>query len=562
MKDRRSRGAVFTPPAIGRKLAEMALAGRVTPNSVCDPAAGDGRLLGQIAALTGNKTNLFAADIFHPSWLDGSDEDGEIIADCDFYHGNSLLAGLDAWQDAPEAGFDLVIGNPPFRNQLERRTWLETSERAALKERFGAVASLYADTASMFLVHATQIAAPGGRVAMIMPLSFLTVRDAQPARQRVLELADLVGLWVANAQVFPTATVQVCAIILDRKPLTCPTVVSNGAADLHTVFPRHDTTAVDNEVDTAVDDKPSDPVERSTWVRRWSGEAWSKADAIEVDQASLREAATWGHLVSDLVHNTPRSTLKTAGLLGHLASATAGFRRQFYGLAPHVFEAPSELIHENSHGGSFKPCHPLATTGLREVPLPVITSGLIEPGRVLWGERSTRIAGHTWQAPALLAGSVADDGSLLRWLEARLVAKIVLATQTPVLEAAPDLSGHWVPSTPVIAVHVVPERLWHVLAVLLSPPASWWAASTYAGAALSVNAIKVSASQVEQIPLPGDSEQWDCAALMLADAYEGSLAGCNMAAIVDAAKIMTEAYAASPKVFDWWYDRIAPKLDG
>src|SRR5690606_33049854 len=101
---------------------------------------------------------------------------------------DTLMAGRSAWADTPAGGFDLVIGNPPFRAQLQRETALSAEERAALADAVGSVAKGYADTASMFLVRACEMAAPGGRVALIMPLSYLAARDAAASRRRVLDL--------------------------------------------------------------------------------------------------------------------------------------------------------------------------------------------------------------------------------------------------------------------------------------------------------------------------------------------------------------------------------------
>ena len=63
--------------------------------------------------------------------------------------------------------------------------------------------------------------------------------------------------------------------------------------------------------------------------------------------------------------------------------------------------------------------------------------------------------------------------------------KVLVATQTAVLEAAVDEQGTWIPSVPVVSV--VPrtaDDLWPVGAVLCSPVTSAWAAATYLGAGL------------------------------------------------------------------------------
>ena len=60
-------------------------------------------------------------------------------------------------------GFDLVIGNPPFLNQLEAATAHDRSHAAVLKERFGAAATGYADPSALFLLIGSRIARSGAK---------------------------------------------------------------------------------------------------------------------------------------------------------------------------------------------------------------------------------------------------------------------------------------------------------------------------------------------------------------------------------------------------------------
>jgi hypothetical protein len=205
-----------------------------------------------------------------------------------------------------------------------------------------------------------------------------------------------------------------------------------------------------------------------------------------------------------------------------MATATAGFREQFYGLAAHVVES--------EHG---------------ELPR-LVTCGVIDVGHCAWGERPLRFAGRRWQHPRVDVAAI-DGEALRRWVHDRLVPKVVLATQTKVLEAAVDLDGTWVPSTPVIAVHAPAEELFRVAAVLSAPPVSAWAASNYSGVALASNAIKLSARQALEIPLPADDDAWREAADVLA---AGDLR--------EAGRLMTAAYGCEPDVLDWWTNRWRP----
>jgi predicted RNA methylase len=446
---RRTLGAYYTPADVVDALVAMALTDVSGAPRVCDPACGDGAfLLGVARALErrGMTRHAIAHDLL---W--GIDVDpgaitaarAAIVAWAGVDPGDHLRVGdalaFDAWPDH----FDVVVGNPPFLNQLERATVRATKTRWD--------AGPYTDTAWLFLLVALDLVRDGGRVVLVQPQSIAAARDAGPIRAAVEARAAVVDMWTGDATRFEGVTVDVCAPVLVRGSLAPRT---------------------------------------STWG------AW------------LRQADA-----------PPPVVLAGERTLGDLVTATAGFRDQFYGLAPFVLD-------DRDGDGP-----------------PLVTSGLIDPLRCAWGELPARFAGTIRHAPRVDVDAMAD-GALKRWVLDRLVPKVVLATQTKVLEPAIDRDGRWVPSTPVIAVHTRPDQLGHVAAVLLAPPVSAWAARRFAGAALSAGAIKLSAKQVGTIPLPPDGLAWD-------DAARAALDGD-----VDATAVaMTEAYEAGPDVLEWWRGR-------
>ena len=168
--------------------------------------------------------------------------------------------------------------------------------------------------------------------------------------------------------------------------------------------------------------------------------------------------------------------------LGATAKVVAGFRDEYYSLGGHVREREGR---------------------------PLITSGLIDRGRCRWGEKPARYGGTRWDAPA-----VVDPPP---WTDRLRVPKVLVATQTKVLEAVADTTGEWVPCTPVVSVVPEPERLWHVLAALLSPAATAWLLHRSAGTALSSGAIKPTAPLLRELPLPTDGARWDRAAAAVRD---------------------------------------------
>ncbi len=159
----------------------------------------------------------------------------------------------------------------------------------------------------------------------------------------------------------------------------------------------------------------------------------------------------------------------TGAVLGDVATVEADFRDEYYALKGHVREDG---------------------TGLR-----VVTSGLVDPGRLRWGEAPATIHGQRWDRPT------AAREVLHPRQRARTGAQLLVATQTPVLEVAPDPEGRCVGITPVLMVRPREVDLAELLAVLLAPSSTAWALERSLGAALTLHAIKLSASQLRAMPM-------------------------------------------------------------
>jgi hypothetical protein len=424
-----------------------------------------------------------------------------------------LVAGEDAWPGRPPDGFDAVVANPPFLNQLERATARTTLDRRRLQDRWGPAVRGYVDTAAVFLLAGIQLARPGGRVALLQPESVLGTEHVAPLRQAVLGQAVLDGLWIGRDRHFP-AGVRVCAPVLTKRPADSTGVVS-----------------------------------------RWVGARFDAVPSAEADDAAGNhngkdsDSPSWAHLAT-IAYATPPVDLGSAGTLADLVlGATAGFRHQFYGLAPHVRDQPVPSGGDSTAIGGTADDH-----GDRYAPL--VTVGLIDPLACRWGDRSARFAGRRWHRPVVDRDALAaSDPSLARWVGDRLVPKVVVATQTRVVEAAIDHDGHMVPSVPVVAVAAPPDRLVMVAAVLHAPPVSAWALHRAGGAALTADAIKLSARQVLEVPLPIDETRWRLATDLLAAHCVGSASAPDPAAF---GAEMCAAYGLDPDhpVLAWWLDRL------
>ena len=229
---------------------------------------------------------------------------------------------------------------------------------------------------------------------------------------------------------------------------------------------------------------------------------------------------TWTELAAEAM-GVPSVHLRGEPL-SRIADCTAGFRHEFYEVANATIEQGS-------------------TTESANFPR-LITVGLIDPARLLWGERAARIAGTTFTHP------VVDVSKLVKEFALRKRPKILVATQTRIIEAVADYDGSLWPSVPVISA--LPSQdgedaMDLLLAAVLAPPASVWAARQAAGTARSPGAVRLSATQLELLPLPTNPEQWRAGAAQL---RAGELEA--------AAVTLTDAYGLDQSeqnaVLNWW----------
>ncbi len=471
---RRELGSFYTPVDVAERLVAIALDGIEGAPVVCDPSCGDGVfLLAAARALEarGLDRSRIALDLLWGVDVDARavDAASEAIAAWAGVSPGDHLRVADGLDDLGwSARFDVVVGNPPFLNQLQRATV------RARPTRWDECSGAYTDTAFLFMLVGLDLVRDGGRVVLVQPQSFAAARDAAGVRDAIGARGAVTGMWTCDELVFD-ASVRVCAPVIER-----------GASPAHA-------------------------------VPRWHGREVTEAAPVATPSSD-----TWSRLLVR-ADEAPAVDLVATDRLGSIASATAGFRDQFYGLTDHVVDREDADEHEWPR---------------------LVTCGAIDPAACTWGARSVRYAGRRWQHPRVDVAGI-GDAAVRQWVLDRLVPKVVLATQTKVLEAAVDVEGTWVPSTPVIAVHAAPDALFRVLAVLLAPPVSAWAASGFAGTALASDAIKLSARQVLEAPLPVHEAPWAeaASALCAGDVYR-------------AGALMTTAYNADDDVFEWWTRRL------
>jgi hypothetical protein len=246
------------------------------------------------------------------------------------------------------------------------------------------------------------------------------------------------------------------------------------------------------------------------------------------------EPNPWSERFADAV-GIPRVRTPPRGTIADLAQVIAGFRDEYYGLVA--------AVRERTPGD--------------DAMAPLITSGLIDWLGCSWGRRPARFAKRTWRAPVVDLGELESTGgrAARRWVARARVPKVLVATQTRVVEAAVDASGSWVPSVPVLAVvpHD-PADLWRVAAAVASPAATAWLLGRAPGTALARDAIKVAAPDLLALPLPADRGAWDEAAAAACAVTTGP-ASESPEACERFLAAATSAYATAATLADWWRER-------
>lgn len=435
----RKRGAHHTPRDVAERVAAMALPRPSSDATVVDPACGAGALLLAAAERllqAGAARSKVAADLL---WA--ADVDPLAAATCEaaiaLWSGgvaprrgqvrvaDVLLQGAQAWAESPGGGFAALVANPPFQGQLSRATARRRGETSQVRAALGDAVGPYSDTAALFLVAASELVAPGGAMALVLPQSVVAARDAEGARRRVSERASLREMWAPARHVF-AARVMAVVVAFD--------VGRSGAVD------------------------------------------------------------SWTDLLAD-ARQIPRVELGGGGSVADMATAVTGFRDQYYALEGRVRE---------SSGG------PQA---------PLVTSGSVGVGSTSWGEWPVRFGKRAWERPEVDVAAVAESSrGMAAWLDRVRVPKVVVASQTHVVEAWPDHLGTAVPVPPAVSlVPHDPGDVARLAAALCAPPVAAWAARQSVGTGLTASTIRVPAGLALRAPLPLDAGAWVEATVALAE---------------------------------------------
>lgn len=507
--ERRVRGAFYTSSTSAATVMRCAIDGWVVPSrpQVCDPACGGGALL--LAAARWLEGRGLSRDEIVGALLHGADTDPLAVA--------TTRAALALWCGGGGA---------------------DTSDRVV-------VADTLAQGLDAWPARDTGFDLTVGNPPFQGQLAARTTRSRSTARRLEARFGTLARGYADSATLFLAAAaamtrsggrvamIQPESFLAARDAQPVRRAMADTAPLVGIWLPRVALFEASVRVCVPVLEvgaRPSAPVQR-----------WTGVDAEVASPTTPRalDAATWAPLVADLL-GVPAVSIDGDARVGDLADATAGFRDQFYGLRPFVAPASTSRV-----------------AGPR-----LLTSGAIDPVHELWAHRVVTFAGERFDRPVVDLGRLREEApALARWAAPLLVPKLLVATQTRVVELVVDETGDRWPSVPVIAVTGTAEILWRLAAALSSPAVSAWCLERHAGTGLSGDAVKLSAKQVLDVPLPARPDAWDEGVARLraagAAADEGDAVGWRDS-LEGFAEAMGRAYCVDGAVADWWLDRLPP----
>lgn len=496
--DRRIQGAHFTPRTVADRLVQLTLNARAGyPETIWDPSSGAGAFLLAAARALEDRYGTERSQIV--GTLHASDIDRTALDVCD--------ASLEIWsgggiRPSVYCG-DALVGLPaawpgPVDMIVGNPPFLGqlTTDTARETERRTALREEYPNVTTAYVDDA----------GLFLELAVRRVGD-RGAIGLILPESILGARDAEMVRKSAQASLQLCTLWVDEGQSFEAAVDVVGV-----VLARRE---------------PSKTNHESRVVR-----GITSAAAVPVPEPA---SSSWAPLLADAL-GVPRFSVTASRTVDDLAVITAGFRQHFYGIADAVAEGEAST----------------ATPQL-------MTSGTIDPLKSRWSKHPVRFAGTRWTSPVLHLESI-QDGAVQSWFHARSVPKILLASQTRVVEAVVDADGLLVPSVPVVSVEPTdPASLWHLAAVLSSPVATAWILREAAGTGMSHDSVRISARTLARLPLPEESNAWDAGAHHAREAQRASAIDDAVGYVESLRSLrdsMTVAYGVAESVGTWWWERI------
>lgn len=212
---RRENGIYYSPEDVARALVDWAV--RASDDTLFDPSfggcvflrAGLARL--EQLGTTDAPRRVFGTDLDSEAWGD-ADELVRLGANPRQFRRDDFLTLCPEDLDGP---FRAVVGNPPYIRAHNLSDDAFRAARASLPDsvRLPGLASYWA----YFVLHSLAFVAPGGRMALILPSTFLRADYAEVVRAELLRAFASVTILLLNECLFPDAEEESVLVLAEQR---------------------------------------------------------------------------------------------------------------------------------------------------------------------------------------------------------------------------------------------------------------------------------------------------------------------------------------------------------
>lgn len=198
------RGGYYTPRPIAQYLWNWV--NQISPQSLLEPAAGDGALLEPINV---QNIKVDAVELFQSEALKIKDRpiQGNVkVFNCDFFQ----------WfQHHSESKYDAIVSNPPYI-RYQYLTEEQRDEQSVILSKSGMKPNKLINAWVAFVTASITLLRDGGRIGLVIPSDFLQVTYAKQLRHFISERFTKINIVTFKNNVFP-GTQQDFIILLGEK---------------------------------------------------------------------------------------------------------------------------------------------------------------------------------------------------------------------------------------------------------------------------------------------------------------------------------------------------------
>ena len=209
------RGGSYTPQPVADWLAAWAI--RSDSDRVLEPSCGNGTFVAAACAELARRRTLFTEGAGKVLGVELIPQEVEKARQRSAGLAEVVAGDFFAWLErADPAGFDVVLGNPPF---IRYQNFPEPSRTRAMRfmEAQGLRPNRLTNTWVPFVVAATALLRQGGRLAMVLPAELLQVTYAAQLRQYLADSFRRISIFACNEMFFQGAEQEVVLVAAECK---------------------------------------------------------------------------------------------------------------------------------------------------------------------------------------------------------------------------------------------------------------------------------------------------------------------------------------------------------